>query len=324
MLCPKKKRGNALEFERLELFSLKLFKFCTELLQKKNEDMLVAIAVLCMDSLLVCNGSSSKVPPLSFEKILLHFCKWCFSSQTTVSSLRSEHGLRACCELTARLRNTDTFSTKPAEVENLHKIVHDILWRSALAMEQKTNEKCVTKFCLDMRMVALENLLLSRKFEICAVFKSAMKVELRYRRAAAANVSSATNCGCGQNCSSSKPKTKCTCHKNVKSSLFSLDVLKVAVEFYSYLEQRCAITSLVRPTLGCKEFTVGIGYLLQWTLLLLRSPQENNGGMEKLRVTFDLLVQHGEVCEEEGHVIVNAQANCLQLWSALKEEDGNE
>ena len=99
VLSGKKKDKNGLECEKLELFSLKLFKLCTEEVQKvkeKEAEPLVAIATVCMDALLVCGGSSSKAPPLSFEKILLHFAKWSLTTPSTTALTRYERGLKTC------------------------------------------------------------------------------------------------------------------------------------------------------------------------------------------------------------------------------------
>ena len=316
----KKKDKNALEFEKLELFSLKLFKLCIEEVQKVKErdtEPLVAIATVCVDSLLICSGSSSKAPPLSFEKILLHFAKWSFTTSSTTALTRYEHGLKICQVLTAKLKSHKPDKRKLAETVNLQKLVHDILWKSALQLEQRGDKVGVARCCLDMRTIALENLISSGKFEISGVLKSAMKVNLRYRRATA-NVADATSCGCGQEDErgypSSKPKPKCTCQKSAW--------LEAVLEFHSSLEKNCSISSLIHPSLSCKDFTVGVGYLLHYTQLCLKSPQRLNEGTDRLSVCLELCAKHGERCSEEDHLIVLAQANCLQLWTAIRDEQG--
>ena len=320
-----KKQKNVREFEKLELFSLKLFKFCIEQLQKKKTEgetvQLVHISTLCMDSLLVCSGSSSKAPPLSFEKILLHFAKFCLSSANVSTSLQhAELGLRVCHVLTARLKDIEpNIEKKSSEIVNLHKLVYDILWKTALQLEQR-QEVGVAKLCLDLRMVALENLISSGKFEICAVFKSAMKVDLRYRRAC----TTSSRCGQQDVDNSSKSNAKSSHSKNSKKwPTPASDMLNTVLEFHSSLEQSCHISSLIRPSLSCKDFTAGIGYLLRYATLCLKSDCLRNEGRERLNMTLDLCAEHGEGCGEEGHVIVQAQANCLQLWSAIREEEGN-
>ena len=322
----KKKHENALEFEKLELFSLKLFKLCIEQLQKKDDkdkDTLGDVAALCIDSLLICSGSSSKAPPLSFEKMLLHFSKWCLST-TTKSSERYELGLKSCRELTTRLKGSANGKNVSPEMVNLLKIVYDILWKSSLAMEQNNEERGVAKLCLEMRAVALESLVTSGKFEICAVLKSAMKTDLRYRRTMV-GVANVTSCGCGhknKGSISSKTNAKCSCQKGSQKAASTS--LNTSINFHSSLEKTCNISSLIHASLDCREFTVGVGYLLQSNLLLLKSPGHCNEGVERLKCTLDLCANHGELCDLESHLIVTAQANCLQLWQAVREEEENE
>ena len=323
VLCEKKQKGGALEFEKLELFSLKLFKFCIEQLQRKSEretESLVQLSTLCMDSLLVCSGSSTKAPPLSFEKILLHFAKFNLSSADVSTSLQPlEVGLRVCRVLTDRLNHVEpNKEEKSSEIINLHKLVYDILWKTALQLDQR-QEVGVAKLCLNLRMVALESLLSSGKFEIGATFKSAMKVDLRYRRACATplNVPSQQD----NSDSNSKLKAKSKCIK--ESAAAMSDVLSTVMEFHSTLEGSCHVSSIVQPSLCCRDFTAGVGYLLHYATLCLKSTPLRNEGRERLSMTLDLCAKHGEGCGEDGHVIVQAQANCLQLWNAIREEEGN-
>ena len=323
-----KKQKSASELEKLELFSLKLFKFCIEQLQRKSEretQSLVKLSTLCMDSLLVCSGSSPKAPPLSFEKILLHFAKFCLSSADVSTSLQHpELGLKVCRVLTDRLNDIEPNKEKKSpEIVNLHKLVYDILWKIALQLEQR-QEVGVAKLCLNQRTVALESLISSGKFEIGAVFKSAMKVDLRYRRACTNSATPSSGCSqqCGDFASKSKAKSsqsKCSAENTTSMS----DMLNAVLEFHSTLEHSCHISSIVQPSLGCKDFTAGIGYLLRYATHCLKSTQFRNEGREQLGVTLDLCAKHGEGCGEDGHVIVQAQANCIQLWSAIREEEGN-
>ena len=324
MLCKKKQNGGALEFEKLELFSLKLFKFCIEQLQRKNEretESLVQLSTLCMDSLLVCSGSSSKAPHLSFEKILLHFAKFNLSSADVSTSLQPlEVGLRVCRVLTDRLNHVEpNKEKKSSEIINLHKLVYDILWKTALQLDQR-QEVGVAKLCLNLRMVALESLISSGKFEIGATFKSAMKVDLRYRRACTTPLSGSSQ----QHNSDSNSKLKAKSNKYSKESAATMsDVLNTVMEFHSTLEGSCHVSSIVQPSLCCRDFTAGVGYLLHCATLCLKGMPLRNEGRERLSMTLDLCAKHGEGCGEDGHVIVQAQANCLQLWNAIREEEGN-
>lgn len=273
------------------------------------------VAVVCMDSLLVCSGSSSKAPPLSFEKILLHFAKWCLSSSIS-ASLHSELGLRVCCMLKSRL-NDHRAKKKSAEIVNFLKLIHDLLWKCALQLEQKEKES-VAELCLKMRTVALMSLVVSGKFEIGSLLKSAVKVDLRYRRAAATvGLSSTALCGHGHQDEVSAPESTELCSHNKNSMM-----LERVFEFHSSLEQNCDLLSLIHPSLCCREFTVGVGYLLQCALLCLKSPHHRTEGSERLSSALDLCVQHGENCSEDGHLIVLAQVHSLQLWNAIREEDG--
>lgn len=325
MLSAKKKREGSLEWDKLELFSLKLFKLCIELLQKtdhgKEAESLVSIATLCMDALLVCSGSSAKAPPLSFEKILLHFAKWCLTlSSNSSTHTRIDLGVKVCRVLADRLNIVeDMKQERSAEIVNLQKLIYDILWKAGLQLEQKEEGGVgVARLCLEMRTVALESLISCGKFDLCAMLKSAMKVDLRYRRIATTSASNSTSCGCGQQdkgTTSSKSKVK---HKQCETSHSALDV---ALEFHSALERKCNVSSLIIPSLSCREFSVGVGFLLQRTLLRLKSSHHRNEGVEGLGSTLDLCMRHGELCSEDGHVIVQAQANCLQLWNAIRDED---
>ena len=326
MLCEKKQKSGALEFEKLELFSLKLFKFCIEQLQRKNEretESLVQLSSLCMDSLLVCSGSSPKAPPLSFEKILLHFAKFNLSSANVSTSLQPlEVGLRVCRILTDRLNDIElNKEKKSSEVINLHKLVYDILWKTALQLEQR-QEVGVAKLCLNLRMVALESLISSGKFEINTTFKSAMKVDLRYRRACGTTATPSSGSSQQDNSdSASKLKAKSKCSKERTASMS--DVLNAVMEFHSTLECSCHVSSIVQPSLCCRDFTASVGYLLHCATLCLKSTPLRNEGRERLSMTLDLCAKHGEGCGEDGHVIVQAQANCLQLWNAIRDEEGN-
>ena len=325
MLCGKKQKS-ALELEKLELFSLKLFKFCIEQLQRKNEretESFVQLSTLCMDSLLVCSGSSPKPPPLSFEKILLHFAKFCLSSADVSTSLQHhELGLRVCRVLTDRLNDVEPNKEKKSpEIINLHQLLYDILWKTALQLEQR-QEVGVATLCLNQRTAALENLVSSGKFEIAAIFKSAMKVDLRYRKATSVTPST----GCTQQDGNSAPKLKAKSsqsrHSKDKTASMS-NVLNIVFEFHSSLEHSCNLSSMVQPSLRCKDFTAGVGYLLHCNILRLKSTNLCNDGRERLSVIHDLCIKHGEGCGEDGHVIIQAQANCLQLWSVIREEEGN-
>ena len=278
-----------------------------------------------MDSLLICSGSSSKAPILSFEKILLHFAKFCLSSADVSSSLEHpELGLRVCRVLMDRLNDIEPRKQKKSsEIVNLHKLVYDMLWKTALQLEQR-QEVDVPTFCLGLRTVALESLLWSGKFEIGAVFKSAMKVDLRYRRACANSISSSSGYGQPDGDTASKSKAKSSQSKGSKENTTSTsDMLNTVLEFHSTLERSCRVSSLVQPSLKCKEFTAGIGYLLRYTTLCLKSTHLHNEGRERLNMSLDLCTEHGERCGEDGHVIIQAQANCLQLWNTIREEEGN-
>ena len=279
-----------------------------------------------MDSLLVCSGSSPKAPPLSFEKILLHFAKFCLSSADVSTSIRHpEFGLRVCRILIDRLDHVEPNKEKKSpEIVNLHKLVYDILWKTALQLEQR-QEVGVATLCLHLRTVALESLISSGKFEIGAVFKSAMKVDLRYKRACATSgtpPSSESSQQDGDSASKSKPKysqSKCSQENTTPVS----DMLSAVLEFHSTLERSCHMSSIVQPSLGCKDFTAGVGYLLRYATLCLKSTHLRNEGRERLGMTLDLCAKHGERCGADGHVIVHAQANCLQLWNAIREEEGS-
>ena len=323
-----KKQKSASELEKLELFSLKLFKFCIEQLQRKSEterESLVQLSTLCMDSLLVCSGSSPKAPPLSFEKILLHFAKFCLSSADVSASLQHpELGLKVCRVLTDRLNDIEPNKEKKSpEIVNFHKLIYDILWKTALQLEQR-QEVDVAKLCLNQRTVALESLISSGKFEIGAVFKSVMKVDLRYRRACTNNATPSNVCSQQGGNSTSKSTAKSSQNKSSKENTASLsDTLNTVLEFHSTLERSCHMSSIVQPTLSCRDFTAGIGYLLRCSTLCLKSTHLRNEGRERLSITLDLCAKHGEGCGEDGHMIVQAQANCLQLWNAIREEEGN-
>lgn len=283
-----------------------------------------------MDALLVCSGSSSKAPALSFEKILLHFAKWSLTMTGNFPChARLEFGLKVCRVLVDRLSNLKAgrlMGEKSTEIVNLQKLVYDILWKAALQLEQD-NGVGVARLCLEMRSVALESLVLCGKFNPCSVFRSAMKVNLRYRRSVNAGVSDAASCGNrkqDQQTNASKSNKKRSHHKNNEVGHSVQDTINEALEFHSHLEQKCNISSLIVPSLSCSEFIVGIGYLLQRVLLCFKSSQHQNAGIELLSSTLDLCMQHEERCSENSHVIVQAQANCLQFWNAVRDEDGTE
>lgn len=326
MLSGKRKNESSLELEKLELFSLKLFKLCIEQLQKTHDredvGVLVNIAKVCVDALIVCSGCSPKAPALSFEKILLHFAKWCLTMTDNLSHV--ELGLKVCRVLADRLSDLETArpkEKKSTEIVNLQKLIYDILWKAALQLEQKDG---VARICLEMRSVALESLVLSGKFNPCSVFRSAMKVDLRYRKAINVGVSEAASSRYHKQMSASKSSKKFSYHKNDGASHSPLDTVNEALKFHLHLEQRCSLSSLIVPTLSCREFTVGVGYLLQQVSLYFKSSLHQNSGLELLSSTLDLCMQHEDCCSEEGHVIIQAQANCLQFWNAVRDEDGTE
>ena len=138
---------------KYELFALKLLKQCLELVQKSGEcsnsaKELLEIGCICIESLRECSGSG-KAPPLSFEKLLLHFASQCFTHQQPAM------GQHACETLYSRLQE----SGGGKEERCLLAHTYDILWKAASRMEQLAAVEDSVGTCLHLRRTALTCLL---------------------------------------------------------------------------------------------------------------------------------------------------------------------
>ena len=188
---------------KLEIFSLKLFKLSLE--RAKTSENLVEQSIFFIDlcrlavtALQVCSGSSrGKIPPLSFEKLLLHFVQLC--------AARREFGdvLSACRTLRGRLEGEEEGKKKENdERDTLLKHAFDLTWKAALAVEQNAQTKSegnsdansqnrdvveVAELCLELREEAFACLLTVRETNPRFAVERVMRSSQRYQHIAAGN-----------------------------------------------------------------------------------------------------------------------------------------
>ena len=189
---------NAAVLAKLEVFSIKLFKLSLERAkssQRTTEEstLFIDLCQLAVSSLQVCAGSSSgKIPPLSFEKLLLHFLQ--------LSAARREFGnvLNACRVLRKRLGGErGEEEGKKEERDTLLKHAFDLTWKAALSEEQKTHAKkveisdenscngeiiAVAELCLQLREEAFACLLTVPETNGRFVLERLMRSSQRYQQ----------------------------------------------------------------------------------------------------------------------------------------------
>ncbi len=163
---------------KYELFSWKLLRQCVEHLpgtsDPKQRQYLFAISEESCACFKICAGASEKVPPLSFEKMLLHLSKNCISVGDT------EHCL-TFCQLAHSLLATDdrltSSKTSQKETTSLLKLVFDLLWRGAFLLDKKTGSALAA---LQYRKEALTSLLASGRFDPDTLCGRMMKVDQQF------------------------------------------------------------------------------------------------------------------------------------------------
>ena len=182
---------------KLELFSLKLFKLSLELAKKTAEsaqeeavECLFKLCQLTVSGLRVCGGSSGgKVPPMSFEKLLLHFVQLC------VTRCEFAVVVETCRTLRERVcgggevgigRGCDKVG------DTLLKHAFDLAWKAALSLEQNTQEKQEEKesqknvemaeLCLELREEAFACLLTVSETNAVFVVERVIRCSQRYHQ----------------------------------------------------------------------------------------------------------------------------------------------
>lgn len=287
---------------KYELFSLKLFKHVIEILPKckaqQQHSTLKMIGVLCIESLQICDGFSGKAPPLSFEKMLLHFAKCCL----TLSE--SETGVIACQALYAQLNRCSIKDSRGksfvAEVQTLYKHASDMLWKASIHLEQKLGVPACEK-CLVLRELALKCLLSSEDFELTLVLDRIIKADVHYHKLS-------TNESTNHSTSNTERNTN-------KDGIF-----KRLYTFHTSLLQHKDILSLIRADQHCTAFSSSLMYILHLVYLYNKIGNKSEA-LSNLKLAQSLCTDHNNGCHEEIHVFVHAQALCLQLWITLTETD---
>ena len=194
---------------KLEIFSLKQFKLCLERAKtsEKLAEQLTFFVDLCrlaVTTLRVCSGSSrGKIPPLSFEKLMVHFVQLC--------AARREFGdvLSTCRALRERLEGEEEGKKKENnERDTLLKHAFDMTWKAALAVEQNAQTKPernsdansqnsdvveVAELCLELRQEAFACLLTVRETNARFAVERVMRSSQRYQHIAAGNPQNSRN-----------------------------------------------------------------------------------------------------------------------------------
>lgn len=181
-------------FSKLELFSLKLFKLSLEYGKAGSRESLrsvptscvfIDLCVLAVDCLLVCSGASGdKIPPLSFEKLLLHFAQLC------VRHGNYDRAMETCRQLRKRLDNggrEGEGKNQSEEEDTLLKHAFDLSWKAALSLEQQKDEfkndgmQSSVNLCLCLREEAFACLLTARDTNFVFVVERVMRSSQRYQ-----------------------------------------------------------------------------------------------------------------------------------------------
>lgn len=199
-------RSNTLS--KLEVFSLKLFKQSLELAKQRSSaaQHLIALCHLAVSSLQMCAGVSGKLPPLSFEKLLLHFIQLCLSQGGF------KDGLALCAVLRRQLSGQKEGvdgkdEARRKEEDTLLKHAFELAWKAALSIEQDGGvwrTECasqgvsqgvsqgmsqgvsqVADVCLDLREEAFTCLLSATDMDASFVASRLLKSSLRYQKSIA-------------------------------------------------------------------------------------------------------------------------------------------
>ena len=246
--------------------------------------MLLEIAKHCTASLQHCAGSSNKVPPLTFEKILLHLSK---------SSLQI--GNTDCCLSTYQLLRSRLFSSDPctlrlpskSEKASLLKPASDLLWRGAAQLE---SDGADADLALQFRKEALLGLLASGSCNMPTFLEYLMTAEQHFTH------SSTTS-------SPSIPLHHL--HQSLQDFHLSL------------LPQSTLHISLFPPHLSCDHFTSSMRYILHRVTLCTKAGSENKGKEELIQLALSLKEEHHRNCSSFHHVLVFLQILVVQLWDTI-------
>ena len=147
----------SLDFSKYELFALKLLKAVIERSSSKQactpplRSTLLHIGQLCVECLRVSYGSSGKAPSMSFERLLLHFVKTCFTSG------HLEEGEGASRVLLGQL-----CGSSETQAGGILKPLYEILWKAAVQIESECPPKsteALSEKCLVVRGLALKALM---------------------------------------------------------------------------------------------------------------------------------------------------------------------
>ena len=182
---------------KLELFSLRLFKLALERAKtviaaddSSCQPYLLKLCRLSVSSLATCAGtktSRGKIPPLSFEKLLLHFLQLC------VTCNEFSDVLKACRMLRERLRGGE------GEGGTLLKHAFDLVWKAALSLEQRAQQEkgektsdldahssdgglAVAEQCLSLREEALGCLVSTHDTDAVFAVERIMRCSQRYQQ----------------------------------------------------------------------------------------------------------------------------------------------
>ena len=182
---------------KLELFSLKLFKQSLESTKASSPGPaavhlrnLCQLAIACLQ---MCAGASEKVPALSFEKLLLHFAQLCLSQGDF------SNGIDTCQQLRRRLGGKEEGERGGREgvvgADTLLKHAFDLVWKAAIAAEQKAQSKVkekdvksedyscsVAELCLNLREEAFLCLLTTREKNAVFSVERILRSSQRYQQ----------------------------------------------------------------------------------------------------------------------------------------------
>ena len=136
----------------------------------KRRTVLVEISQSCCSSLQVCAGTSNKIPPLTFETILLHLS----NNYLMIGNIEHYHSI--CRLLHSRLCSTDPL-TSSSQNKTLLKHVSDLLWRGAAQIEKDAGEP---KQVLQLRRESVQSLLASGSCDMTSILDRMMRADSRF------------------------------------------------------------------------------------------------------------------------------------------------
>lgn len=288
LLCCNGSTHSSVTQAKLEIFSLKLLKLCTEKLLSSSDQgqrsLICSIGSLCIDNLREACEVSGKSPKLAFEKILLHYCRACLLCKSL------DEGEKACVVLYEKLSKGRKCLT---EESNLLKHLYDFLWKAST--QHDSASKGADK-SLGLRKLALNCLFATGECKLSVIAEKSMHCDQLFRKSVRSNLP--------------------TCQSD-----FTQDFYEKLYNFHNCVIPSENLTKEMNSGTTCVEFIAIVQHMLHIAMVCVQSGHRA-GAHSLVSEAKDMVAAHSNQslvngCSKGDHRAVSVHADAVQVWSAF-------